>query len=298
MRNRIREIIGAETADHLGLAYEVLAPIGDGGKVPDDKKAGWLETLTKHTVSAEHTVSADYDKFFKCWEKSLKVSGATVWTLTLSTRLLIGHGNPSGTDIGLTVHHTWGVPVIPGSALKGLLAHYVETTYGPDPEDSVDSKRAKFAGVTWAGSRIVGKPGDYFEALFGSPPVAGGEADSASPGRQGRIIFHDALYVPENTQTPFSADVLTVHQKPYYDSLGKDAFPSDYASPVPLPFLTVRPNTKFLIALSDRTGSTGWTDLAREILADALIKWGVGGKTSLGYGRGSLSPRSTNGLRR
>jgi len=47
-------------------------------------------------------------------------------------------------------------------------------------------------------------------------------------------------------------------------------------------FLTVKPGLKFLIALS---GPKEWTDLALELLKKALILWGVGGKTSSGYGR-------------
>src|SRR5690606_17987305 len=57
-------------------------------------------------------------------------------------------------------------------------------------------------------------------------------------------------------------------------------------SPNPVAFLTVRPKCRFLLALS---GPSEWTDLAGKLLADALASWGVGGKTSAGYGIGKVS---------
>jgi len=107
----------------------------------------------------------------------------------------------------------------------------------------------------------------------------------------GLVTFHDALYVPrigESEDRPFAADVLTVHQRSYYDSSGKSA-PNDYDPPNPVAFLTVRPGARLLFALS---GPADWTELAEKLLHDALEQWGVGGKTSAGYGRaGEASAR-------
>jgi hypothetical protein len=51
---------------------------------------------------------------------------------------------------------------------------------------------------------------------------------------------------------------------------------------VPVSFLSARPGAQFLIALS---GPPGWPELAQHLLLEALALWGVGGKTSSGYGR-------------
>ena len=72
-----------------------------------------------------------------------------------------------------------------------------------------------------------------------------------------------------------------MHQKGYYDSSGA-RWPNDYDSPNPVTFLTVRPNVRMLLAFS---GPPDWTQLAERLLTDALREWGVGGKTSSGYGR-------------
>lgn len=281
MREALRTV---GTPDHVALAYDAWAPVGNDGKVPDSKRPAWLSEL------AGIAVSADYSRSFERWRRSFSAAGDRVFELALASRLLVGHGNSSATGVGITVHHTWGVPVIPGTALKGLLAHFVDAVYGPDdPErkpweqEGDERTRADYQGVTWRGRRIERGPGWVYRALFGAPDA---EEDDAMRARgldagasTGLVTFHDALYVPEDR--PFAVDVLTVHQKGYYDSSG-GSWPNDYDSPNPVAFLTVRPGVRFLLALS---GPPDWTELAERLLRDALEKWGVGGKTSAGYGR-------------
>jgi CRISPR-associated protein Cmr6 len=290
MRQVLRDSIGREDVpDHLGLAYDAWAPteVADG-KISDDDRRPWLEKLT------ELAVSPDYARSFKRWKASFSAPGDRVFELMLASRLLVGHGNASGTDVGLTVHHTWGVPVIPGSALKGLVAHYVDATYGPTDaskkpwEQQGDERvRADYQGVTWNRRRIERGPGAIYRALFGAPE-AREDATMRENGFQagaaaGLVTFHDALYVPGSLadNRPFAADVLTVHQKGYYDS-GGQSLPNDYDSPNPVAFLTVRPGARLLFAFS---GPPDWTELAEQLLRDAMEQWGVGGKTSAGYGR-------------
>jgi len=285
----MRQILpNKQVPEHFGLAYEVWAPVGKDGKVPDSERAEWLRQI------ADMAIAADYARSYARWKASFSAPGDRTFELKLVSRLLIGHGNTSATDVGLTVHHTWGVPVIPGSALKGLLAHYVSAVFGPsDPhcwpweQTGEEQTRAEYQGVLWQGKRIKRGPGAVYRALFGAP-----DADEDDLFRKhgfdagavaGLVTFHDALYVPRNAQDdkPFALDVLTVHQKPYYDDLGQH-WPNDYSSPNPVSFLTVRPGTHFLFALS---GPADWTELAESLLVDALQEWGVGGKTSAGYGR-------------
>jgi hypothetical protein len=59
-------------------------------------------------------------------------------------------------------------------------------------------------------------------------------------------------------------------------------WPNDYDSPNPVSFLAVKTGAEFLIALS---GPDEWTDFAAQLLRDALISWGIGGKTNAGYGQ-------------
>ncbi|MBP7569106.1 MAG: type III-B CRISPR module RAMP protein Cmr6 [Acidobacteria bacterium] len=294
MRQILRSV---GTPDHVALAYDAWAPVGDDGKVPDEERAIWLLAL------ANLAVAPDYSRSFQRWRTSFSAPGDRVFELVLASRLLVGHGNSSAVDVGITLHHTWGVPVIPGSALKGLLAHYIDAVYGPtEPErkpweqEGDERTRADYQGVTWRGRRIERGPGVVYRALFGAPDAQdddmmrdrGFDAGASA----GLVTFHDALYVPKGgaDDRPFAVDVLTVHQKDYYDSSG-GTWPNDYDSPNPVAFLTVRPGARLLFALS---GPADWTELAERLLRDALEKWGVGGKTSAGYGRLIAPERTTS----
>lgn len=286
-----RALHNVGTPDNVALAYDAWSPVGDDGKVPYAERAKWLSDL------ASISVAPDYARSFERWKTSFSNAGDRLAELTLASRLLIGHGNSSATDVGLSVHHTWGVPFIPGSALKGLVAHYVDATYGPSDlgkkpwEQQGDERaRADYQGVTWNRRRIERGPGAIYRALFGAPDAreddAMRERGFEAGAAVGLVTFHDALYVPGSIadNRPFAADVLTVHQKDYYNSAGRSS-PNDYDSPNPVGFLTVRPNCRLLLALS---GPSEWTELAGQLLEDALETWGVGGKTSAGYGVGMV----------
>lgn len=294
MRNALAKVATTGVPDHLALAYEAWAPVDPkDGKVPDGIRQHWLDKL------AQRKIDPDYQHFFARWKASFQAEGDRTREVALQSRLLIGHGNSSATDVGLTVHHTWGVPVIPGTALKGLLAHYVAAVYGPDGDDaSAEPARQRYRGVVWQGRRIKRGPGEIARALFGAPEadedavvrLAGQPAGATA----GLVTFHDALYVP-GSDVPFAVDVLTVHQKSYYDAHHAPGhrsgpWPTDYDSPNPVSFLTVRPGIKLLLALS---GPPDWTALAEHLLLEALRQWGVGAKTSAGYGR--LEPVSADG---
>lgn len=271
MRNAIKDPIGSQTARHFGLSYDVLAPSPLGPDKPDiAERNKWLDRCERISIPD------DYRFFFARWKRSFSTSARTQ-EVTAKSRILVGHGNPSGADVGLTVHHTWGVPVLPGSALKGLAAHYADIACGEGGPPGHDPR--DWRGPTWTDGRVRTDdgPGQHYAALFGSPAVEGKEKSE----RRGCVEFHDALYVPVGPSKPFARDVLTVHQKEYYDSQGREA-PNDWTSPVPVGFLTVRPKTRFLLAL---TGPRDWTDLAMRLLLAALAEWGIGGKTSAGYGR-------------
>jgi CRISPR-associated protein Cmr6 len=294
MRKNLRKLFrDGCIPDHAGLAYDVYVPIKEDatitdekerGKIPPDEKRKWLEGVEGLRIPA------DYETAYRRWKASFEKSRTLTCEISMATRLLVGHGNPSGSEVGLTLHRTWGVPIIPGSALKGLLAHYIEIVYGPEDKGdrTEDPERAKFAGVIRDGSRILRGPGEHFRGLFGSPPVPRGSGPGETAGDQGIVVFHDALYVPGSikSDTPFAIDVVTIHQKSYYDGNGeKDGrpqLPNDYDSPNPVQFLTVRPGARFLLALG---GPSDWVVLAFDELKKALAEWGIGSKTSLGYGR-------------
>jgi|GEM_PF-486391 len=171
-----------------------------------------------------------------------------------SGRMIIGLGGENVLETGITLQHTYGTPLIPGSALKGLAAHYCDQVWGAsDPKFKLE--------------------GDYHKTIFGT------SEDS------GHIIFYDAWITPESLANALKPDVMTPHHSDYYSNKD-DAAPTDFDSPTPITFLSVAGS--FHIAVScDVQNDDGdkWAKLAFKMLTEALKEWGIGGKTNAGYGR-------------
>lgn len=179
-------------------------------------------------------------------------------TITPMWRLVIGHGEDSTLESGLTLSSTYGVPVIPGSALKGVCAAQARRTQWP----TADMMR-----------------------VFGSPRPA----DQTDPARRGGVHFWDAL--PQ--QPPrLVVDVLTPHVKPYYDQANAGEStpithpPAEYHNPVPVRFLAVE-QTTFRTLL---TGPHADVAAVIKLLRVACDEWGLGGKTAAGYGYCEVAP--------
>ena len=289
--------------EHAGLAYDMWAPVKpdgeDAGKVPNDDRDPWFERLQRIRMPAA------YPTAYGRWENALQALSATVVKVQASSRLLLGHGNPSAAEVGLTVQHTWGMPLLPGSSIKGLLHHWMVTRYGPedtdfDPNDANhdEADRAAFRPVVWRGKRIIRGPGEAIRLLFGAPDAEDDSemADAGNPSgaNRGGLQFLDAWMVPEPI-SPFAKDVLTVHQRGYYgqDRSSEQPWPNDFESPNPVSFLTVKPKVSFLIAI---VGNEGLAQFAMDELILALKAAGIGGKTTAGYGR--LAPQSQERVRR
>lgn len=285
---------GSQGPSHPGLAYTRW-----GSGKPEGKEEGqwkeWWEWLERAGEPQ------GYSQAYERWKRSLQPPHSVWAVVRAESRLLVGHGLPSATEVGLTLHHTWGVPMVPGSALKGLTAAWVEAVYGPDSEQErrESPARAAWAGPQWDdnGKRVVRGPEQAWRWMFGSPEVVGPEPVRAAAS-QGLIVFHDALWVPpqgDAPRQPLARDVLTVHQRAYYGQRpGKgekpgEQWPTDHDEPNPVAFLTVKPGVKLLVALSVAPGAgPGGQQLlqrARQFLLEALGEWGVGGKGSAGYGR-------------
>jgi CRISPR-associated protein Cmr6 len=187
-------------------------------------------------------------------------------------RLIIGLGGENVLETGITLHHTYGTPIIPGTALKGLASHYCDRVWGAN------------------------KPGfkrneDYYKTIFGST------ADLADKD-SGHIIFHDAWITPNSLVGSLKTDVMTPHHSDYYSGTtlpsGELAAPTDFDSPNPITFLSIF-GTFHIVVSCDVVGEKNeagnkfegqkWTELTFGLLIDALRDWGIGGKTNAGYGR-------------
>jgi len=98
----------------------------------------------------------------------------------------------------------------------------------------------------------------------------------------GTVLFFDAM--PLDGKATFVLDIMNPHYPDYYD---KKQPPTNDQDPRPVTFLTVT-DTIFTFALALRnpndTEHRTDVDLVKGWLQEALQKYGVGGKTSAGYG--------------
>jgi CRISPR-associated protein Cmr6 len=178
------------------------------------------------------------------------------------TRLFIGLGMAHVLETQVCRHPVYGIPYIPGSALKGLT-------------------RAK--AKKYADKDEYGMNQGIVNILFGpdcnDPKNPDIEADT------GYLIFHDAWWVPGGEEggsedKPYVPEIVTVHAVEYYKNQGKGAPPHpDMESPNPNQQLAVQGSFYFVIE-----GVPQWAKLGRKFLTLALEADGIGGKVAAGYG--------------
>lgn len=234
------------TDAHAGLWLDKFI-FNQESKGGQEKKDPPKTMLVKEV--ARIAVSKPYEGFYSRWVEALNNLKARIRPATVQGRLAIGLGDEAVLETSVKLHRTYGVPYIPGSALKGLTASYARNRIGE----------------AWA------KDKSAYNIAFGKTEQAG------------YITFHDALYVPGSANgQPLRADVITVHHPAYYRN-EKEAAPADWDDPNPVPFLSATGD--YLIALSAVPGCESWLEPVWRILELALEHEGVGAKTSSGYGR-------------
>ncbi|WP_457637907.1 type III-B CRISPR module RAMP protein Cmr6 [Oceanithermus sp.] len=239
----------------------------------DRKETDAKRNLVDEVKDAVGRTKDHYKKYFERYEALLASRPGLTYTMTGETRgrLSVGLGANAVLETSITLHHTYGVPYIPGSALKGLASSYAAKHL----EDQDSWKRSFKGGKT--------ERGVLQKLIFGDT------------SESGLVIFYDALPKPEDFQ--LDADVITVHHPDYYQG-GKKP-PADWDSPTPVPFITARGTFRFYLGLvplpeGELEKGRKVLELAALLLKKALEEEGVGAKTTLGYGRikieGDFSP--------
>lgn len=91
---------------------------------PADGSERWSQAKREIHAAAHSAVPCElYKTAFARWEKSLAESNVATYVLQTAGRLIVGLGSENVLETGIRLHHTYGLPIIPGSALKGLAAH-------------------------------------------------------------------------------------------------------------------------------------------------------------------------------
>lgn len=243
---------------------------------------------------------------------SIEKLGLTIKStkLTPDWRLVVGLGNESVYETSITLHHIYGFPYIPASAVKGISRDFfisslyektaiddinqmniiekILTDFDMERDNKIEYDRfsKKFAVKKIAPERVLY---DYFNdnkveiAIF--QKIFGTQKNS------GNVIFFDAFPLEDPKIEP---DIMNPHYAPYYSDNKEKTPPADYHSPIPIHFLTVV-NTpfQFIIGIKPENNTIvsniesqdkNLLDIAYENMQKALAMHGVGAKTAVGYG--------------
>lgn len=243
---RIFTRVEASRCKNLGLLLDKYPP--RWALLPAQKDRG-KGTWLKEIVDGNHVDANLAGQVYERWRNATEAAGAIHFSGTTDWRMVVGLGGETVLETDLTLHHLYGIPFIPGSALKGLTRAYVTKEVDTYKSDSVEK--------------------DYPDILriFGAQEHAG------------TVIFFDAM--PENGEFKLDLDIMNPHYPNYYS---EKKIPSNDQNPNPITFLTVT-RTTFRFALAPRRkDDNADVELVKDWLQKALQDYGVGGKTSAGYG--------------
>ena len=272
-RSALPAVGGSHSGSHAGLLlarYLAEASKDAGGTA--DSGSTTREQARKDLLVAAQKATADpglkslYELAYARWQAmvtELKASShARTQRFRSAGRLILGLGGENVTETGLTLHHTYGVPYLPGTALKGLAAHYAHTVWGgaegPD-------------AAQWT------LDGECHRTLFGT-------LDDGGMG--GLVDFQDGWITPSSLGNCLALDVMTPHHTGYYMSDESEVTePSDFDSPIPVSFLSVKGAFDVAVSARDPRLPAEWVARAMDALTAAIRDWGIGGKTSSGDGR-------------
>lgn len=268
---------------NINLLFSKLVPqIGNiGNKREQDRKRGRIKEKHLNLIIDEFKELKNNLNIFKLLEKrieklteNLKNSGFYFEKIDAKCnwRLVIGLGGMHPHETSMTLHHIYGIPYIPASAIKGITRHWAiikfATKYhensGKNIEDCIKEisnlieKKQNISNLNINGTTI-----EELTEIFGNQKQVG------------KVIFLDA-YPIENVD--LKIDIMNVHYPEYYSG---NKPPADWQNPNPIKFLTLE-NAKFRFIVLSR--EKGLLEKAKELLKEALQNHGIGAKTSLGYG--------------
>lgn len=193
--------------------------------------------------------------------------------LNLSWRMVIGLGASHPQETSMTLHHIYGIPYIPGSAVKGVTRHWIvkkfsekyATTFSTDFQTAVDKILKAL------------EKGEILELEINNTRFEDAMKIFGTQDQSGEVVFFDACPVGEIN---LKIDVMTPHYPGYYS---KQIEPADWQSPNSIKFLTVE-KTRFQFYLVSKKENEGSLKKALIWLKESLNQFGIGAKTSIGYG--------------
>lgn len=248
-------------------------------------------------------ISARQDQYIK----SLKIK-ISEHDADIDWRMIIGLGNESVYETSMTLHHIYGFPYIPASAIKGVILSWIITEIFGNPDSGIVPENEMAYPLHNAECRayldegfchIFGCPSEATEILFENEKPVLDKKDTICQTAlkdyyQGAVWFFDVFPL---TKPNITVDIMNPHYSDYYmdeKNIGKSIPPADYLTPVPISFLTVE-KTRFhfywgISEEADKPISSGVfkgdkpSGVVSVWLQKTLKNHGVGAKSAVGYG--------------
>lgn len=180
----------------------------------------------------------------------------------LIDKMAIGFGGQSVFEGDITLHHIYGIPYIPGQAIKGNLRNYIIRKCSSEKEVEILNDNS-------------------FMSIFGK------ELQGKTSGYQGKVIFLDSYPIDG---FEIKKDVMSTHYNEYYQG---NSLPLDTEKIIVNNFMVVKnASFNFNIGISNDILNRECTldknknivEFILENIIDVLRYNGLGAKTSVGYG--------------
>ena len=230
------------------------------------------ENLSKIKLGISHVPQTLYEIYCKRIDSILQTLKTMEYEvkeaiLTSCWRLIINLGAASVYETSLLFHRNYSVPYIPGSAVKGVTKHWAIQKFAEYCKKSIKDVSSNLENSEDLGFEVDGIAFKELIEIFGTQ------------NKKGKVLFFDAFPIFDKNKDFIVLDVMNVHYKPYYEG---SAVPGDWYTPTPIFFLTVEKGTKFRFALASKDSEL--TGKTTSLLKEALENFGIGAKTSAGYG--------------
>ena len=250
MAQDVREALGERPqVQNRSLMYDKYVPIGyenDAAKKRDKEEA--LQALVKSSAQDDYGVR-------RVFGDKLKGAGVPMrdFVATLSARLMVNMAGGVIENAGLCLDRHFGMPYIPGTALKGIALRAAIEEKGSDRDPEIVK-------------------------VFGEQHV-----DKKTPARKGKVSFLAAY--PMGT-TAIELDIITCHHARYYrEERGYEhALDNEEPNPVKFPAVAAGAQFRFVVVGVSRDTDAALVQQAAEWLRKGVTEIGVGAKTSAGYG--------------
>ncbi len=253
---------------NAGLVFNKFLNIWEGSSIDPSKNnetgkalSGFVTAYNRRNqkTSAPCRLLSEINQRMKRYEKKCHMQKLTFkvsWRLSCG----IGISNPIGN--GFDFDPVIGVPIINGTAIKGLCRHTAKIFSFDETE---------------------------LTRLFGSETIEPGQTDPST----GYILFLDALPVRWPT---LDVDIINCHHGDYYTQMEKHNqknepnWPKETDSPNPVFFLSVAHDTEFEFRISSRSSNLNDKKAEQDLktvlgfLRQGLEYFGIGAKTAVGYG--------------